>query len=86
MVILQVPNGDDKYTINVSGVNTEDFDTSFGVSYRQIIDLGHPENSLYINPPDRSGDVESGNFADQLPLWQEGEYLPMSTKNYSRFN
>ena len=79
---LQVPNGGDEYTVNVSGVNAEDFDSSFGVSYRQIVDLAHPENSLYINPPGQSGNVESDNFADQLPLWQEGEYLPMSIENY----
>ena len=79
---LQVPNGGDEYTVNVSGINPEDFDTSFGVSYRQIVNLAHPEDSLYINPPGQSSNVESDNFADQLPLWQEGEYIPMSIDNY----
>ena len=79
---LQLPNGGDEHTINVSNINPEDFDASFGVSYRQIVDLGHLEDSLYINPPGQSGNVEDDNFANQLPLWQQGQYLPMSTKNY----
>ena len=79
---LQVPLGGDGYTINVSSYEPEDFDSSFGVSYRQIVDLDNQEDSLYINPPGQSGDTNDDNFADQLPLWQEGKYLPMSTENY----
>ena len=78
---LQVPLGGDRYTVNVSPNGSEDFGTSKGVSYRQIIDLGHLENSLYINPPGQSGDPDSDNFEDQLSLWQQGEYLPMSVDN-----
>ena len=76
---LQVPLGGGRYTVNVSPYGVEDFNNSFGVSYRQIVDLANLENSLYINPPGQSGDPDSDNFADQLPLWQQGEYLPMTT-------
>ena len=80
---VQVPVGGDKYTVNVSPVGIEDFGNSFGVSYRQIIELANPEHSLYVNPPGQSSDIEDENFADQLPLWQEGEYLPMKTEDYT---
>ena len=73
---LQVPIGGDGYTVNVSPVG-KDFDNSFGVSYRQIVDLANPKNSLYVNPPGQSGNLEDDNYADQLPLWQSGEYVPM---------
>ena len=76
---LQVPIGGDGYTVNVSPVGTEDFDNSFGVSYRQIVDLANPKSSLYVNPPGQSDNPKDDNYADQLPLWQEGEYLPMKT-------
>ena len=75
---MQVPLGGDRYTVNVSPNGSEDFNTSFGVSYRQIVDLGDLDNSLYINPTGQSGDPNNENFADHLPLWQTGEYLPMS--------
>ena len=79
---LQVPLGGDRYTVNVSPNGSEDFNTSFGVSYRQIIDFSNLENSLYINPPGQSGDVNNPNGSNQLPLWQQGEYVPMVTENY----
>ena len=71
----------DRSTVNVSPNGSTDFNSSFGASYRQIVDLNELDNSLYINPPGQSGNRESNNYADQLPLWQTGEYLPMSTEN-----
>ena len=80
---LQVSLGGDRYTVNVSPNSSEDFDTSFGVSYRQIIDFSNFKNSLYINPPGQSGDVNNPNYSNQLSLWQNGEYIPMQTENYT---
>ncbi|GAB4540654.1 MAG: penicillin acylase family protein [Pleurocapsa sp.] len=85
---LQVPVGGDRYTINVAPNGSlnrhsgEDFNTGFGVSYRQIIDLSNLENSLYINPPGQSGNINDINYGDQLLIWQYGEYIPMKTENY----
>ena len=79
---LQVPLGGDRYTVNVSPNGFEDFNTSFGVSYRQIIDFSNLENSVYINPPGQSGDVTNPNYSNQLSLWQQGEYIPMKTEDY----
>ena len=79
---LQVPLGGDRYTVNVSPFGGTDFNTSFGVSYRQIIDFSDLNNSVYINPPGQNGDPNSTNYSNQLELWQQGEYLPMSTNDY----
>lgn len=72
---IPVALGGDRSTVNVSPVGAEDFDTSFGVSYRQIVDLDNPGNSVYINPPGQSSDSTSNNFQDQLSFWQQGDYL-----------
>lgn len=74
---LQVPFSGGTSTVNVSGYDEETFVSTFGPRYRQIVDLNNPENSLYINPSGQSSDPNSDNFADRLPLWQEGQYLPM---------
>lgn len=79
---LQVPLGGDRYTVNVSPYGSTDFNTSFGVSYRQIIDFSDLDNSLYVNPPGQNSDPTSSNYSNQLELWQQGEYVPMTTDDY----
>lgn len=79
---LQVPLGGDRYTVNVSPNGSTDFNTSFGASYRQIIDFSDLNNSLYVNPPGQDSDPTSSNYSNQLELWQQGEYLPMTTDDY----
>ena len=74
---LQVPFNGGSATVNVSGYDRETFITTGGPRVRQVLDLDNPDNSLYINPSGQSSDPNSENYADQLPLWQEGEYLPM---------
>ena len=76
---LQIPFSGGSATVNVSGYDEETFVTPFGPRYRQIVDLSDLDNSLYINPTGQSSDPNSENYADQLPLWQEGQYLPMSS-------
>ena len=79
---LQVSPGGDRYTVNVSPFGGTSFNTNFGVSYRQIIDFNDLDNSVYINPPGQNSDPNSPNYSNQLELWQQGEYLPMSTNDY----
>lgn len=76
-VNLQLPFGGDGYTVNVSSYNPNTFTANFGSSYRQIVDLANLENSVFINPPGQSGNPLSPYFDNQLPLWQQGKYLPM---------
>ena len=79
---LEVSLGGDRYTVNVSSYDSENFTSNFGVSYRQIIDFSNLENSLYINPPGNSGKLGKFNYSDQLLLWQDGEYISMTTEDY----
>ncbi|WP_167481957.1 penicillin acylase family protein [Thermus caldilimi] len=73
----RVPFGGDRYTVNVGPFDPETLLMSHGPSYRQIVDLAHPEASLFIHPMGQSGHFLSPHYADLLPLWAEGAYLPM---------
>lgn len=79
---LQVPFGGNSYTVNVGAYDFKTFTMSAGPSYRQIVDLANLEDSVFITPPGQSGNTLSPNFDNQLPLWQQGAYLPMKTTNY----
>lgn len=46
-------------------------------SYRQIVDLSDFNRSLWIKPPGQSGNLASGNYADQIAPLVEGRYFPM---------
>jgi penicillin amidase len=48
-----------------------------GPSYRQIVDLADMEASLFVHPMGQAGHLLSPHYADLLPLWARGDYLPM---------
>ncbi|MGF1514951.1 MAG: penicillin acylase family protein [Elainellaceae cyanobacterium] len=74
----QVPFGGDRYTVNVGTYDPETFlmDDN-GPTYRQIVDLSNPEDSLFMTTPGQSGSLTSPFFDNLLEPWQQGEYLPM---------
>jgi len=76
--------GGDRYTVNVGPYDAGKggFLMTKGPSYRQIIDLATPDNSLFIYPMGQSGSLLSRQYADYLAKWQRGEYLPMRTQGY----
>jgi penicillin G amidase len=45
--------------------------------YRQVVDFARPKRASFIIPGGASGDPRSTHFADQLPLWQRHERIPM---------
>lgn len=49
-----------------------------GPSWRQIIDLSNLSNSLCILPGGQRGHPFSKHYHDQLELWLEGKYKPMT--------
>jgi penicillin amidase len=51
--------------------------TTWGVSYRQIIDLADFRNSVCVLSSGQSGHPFSKHYDDQIPLWLKGEYRPM---------
>jgi penicillin amidase len=64
------------YTVNMTGGG--DFAQNDGATFREILDLSDWDNSVVATAPGQSGQPESPHFADLLPLWQEGRYLPLA--------
>ncbi|MGH8794069.1 MAG: penicillin acylase family protein [Stackebrandtia sp.] len=83
-VVEDVFNADE---IGVAGgdglVNASGWDLSKGYevdavpSMRMVVDMSDLDNSGWINLTGNSGHAHHSNYADQLPLWQTGELLPM---------
>ncbi|WP_293915296.1 penicillin acylase family protein [Deinococcus sp.] len=66
-------------TVNVARPEVGTFRQTHGPSYRQIVDLADPNRSVYIGTLGQGGNPIGPHYADQLPLWQRGEYIPMSS-------
>jgi penicillin G amidase len=49
-----------------------------GASWRQIVDLADPTRSIGVYPGGQSEDPASPLYADQMPLWAKGDYLPIN--------
>ncbi len=79
-----VPFGGDRYTVNVGPFDPATLQMAHGPSYRQIVDLADLEASLFIHPMGQSGHLLSPHYADLLPLWGKGSYLPMRLKAPAR--
>jgi penicillin amidase len=74
--------GGSHHTVNVGWFRPESFVMDHGPTYRQLIDMSDPEASLFVLAGGQSGNWLTAKYADQLPLWQRGEYLPMRREDY----
>jgi penicillin amidase len=72
-----LPFGGDRYTVNVGPFDPRTLRMDHGPSYRQIVDLADMEASLFVHPMGQAGHLLSPHYADLLPLWARGDYLPM---------
>ncbi|MFC2169086.1 penicillin acylase family protein [Acidobacteriota bacterium] len=54
--------------------------TTYGASFRQIIDLSNWEHSVCVVTSGQSGHFLSRFYDDQIPLWLYGQYHPMLFK------
>lgn len=70
----------DGYTVNATG-GGDNFEQEGGASYREILDTADWDRSLAVNTPGQSGQPGSPHYSDLLPLWDQGQYFPLS---YSR--
>ncbi len=69
-----LPRGGDGYTID----NTGDGDNQTeGGSFKVVIDTADWDNSVGINNPGQSGDLDSPHYRDLYPLWASGKYVPI---------
>jgi penicillin amidase len=48
-----------------------------GSCWRMIVDFGNLTQSVGVYPGGQSGDPRSKLYADQIPIWAKGEYIPM---------
>jgi penicillin amidase len=72
----------DGMTVNLGAFPlTQPFGVVVGPSYRQIVDLGDPQNSCWIVAGGTSGDPRSPHYADQIEPWLRGEYRPMRLRS-----
>ncbi len=74
-----VPCGGDQNTISQAGarpLHPTDF-THNMANLRAVFDLADPGASRFVLCGGQSGNPLSPHHADQLPLWQEGETIPM---------
>ncbi len=69
-----LPRGGDAYTIDATG--GEDNQTAGG-SLKVIFDTGNWDDSIALNNPGQSGDVNSPHYRDLYELWARGKYFPI---------
>ena len=73
-----IPRPGDGMTVNLGAFRLgAGFEVAVGPSYRQIVDLGAPEESRWIVAGGVSEDFRSRHYADQVPLWTAGATRPM---------
>jgi penicillin amidase len=65
-----VPIDGGEYTVNYS----PGFYVNTGATWRQIIDLGNPNQSVGVIPGGQSSNAYSLHYMDQLGLWIAGDY------------
>ena len=66
-------------TVNVARPDPGTYQQTHGPSYRQIIDLSNMDSSVFVGTLGQSGNPIGAHYADQMRLWQRGEYIPMSS-------
>jgi penicillin amidase len=53
-------------------------DVTGGASFREVVDLGNWDRSIWTNAPGQSGSPGGRHFADLAKPWADGEYFPMA--------
>jgi penicillin amidase len=66
--------GGDSYTIDATG---GDDNQTAGGSLKVILDTGNWDNSIALNNPGQSGDVNNPHYRDLYELWARGKYFPI---------
>jgi penicillin amidase len=69
-----LPRGGDGYTITATG--GEDNQTGGG-SFKIVVDTENWDNSVGLNNPGQSGDVNNPHYRDLYELWARGKYFPV---------
>ena len=66
------------WTLNIGAFRTRDpFAMQWHASYRQVLDLGDWDRSLWVHAPGQSGVPWRAHYDDLAQPWLDGELLPM---------
>lgn len=69
-----LPRGGDSYTITATGgVDNQ----NSGGSFKIVVDTENWDNSVGLNTPGQSGDINSPHYRDLYSLWARGIYFPI---------
>ncbi len=69
-----LPRGGDSYTITATGGG--DNQTSGG-SFKIVMDTENWDNTVGLNTPGQSGDINDPHYRDLFQLWAKGKYFPV---------
>jgi len=69
-----LPRGGDSYTVTATGNGDNQ---SAGGSFKIIVDTEDWDNSVGLNNPGQSGDVNDPHYRDLYELWVRGKYFPV---------
>ncbi len=69
-----LPRGGDSYTVDATGGG--DNQTSGG-SFKIVADTENWDDSVGINNPGQSGNIDSPHYRDLFKLWANGRYFPV---------
>ncbi len=69
-----LPRGGDSYTITATG-GTDNQPS--GGSFKIVVDTENWDNSVGLNNPGQSGDINSPHYRDLYELWGRGKYFPI---------
>lgn len=73
-----IPNGGDRYTVNVAPINlTNPYVQTHSPGYRHIIDLSNIAASRFMITTGQSGNVLSNHYDNLIRRHRDVEYLPM---------
>ncbi len=75
----EYPDRGSRYTIKVADFfNSTRYESTFGVSYRQIVEMRPGDvRGWWVLPPGNHGSPLSPHYRDQVMMWLKGEYAPM---------
>ena len=68
------PRGGDSYTITATGGADNQ---GAGGSFKIVMDTENWDNSVGLNNPGQSGDINSPHYRDLYELWSRGKYFPI---------
>jgi penicillin amidase len=73
-----VETGGDDDTVNQGAFEPGNgYDAAVIASWRQIVDLAHPDTAIGVHTTGQSGHPSSAHWNDLVPMWANGAYHPL---------